>query len=337
MTDNVKPKASRKKTPTDATPFEREQLRFFLSEGDLAATLSEINPSLAWLPVLSDMKLIQSETQLIAWIERNFADADAVRDVVTNIRFFGPETANFLEYRLNTQSANLPPLFAKSWALIIRHMRAAKQGIAQNEWFEIAPQLQRSNHSIAVLERLANTLRPKLKIGKRLSWTVTEEKTPERPSDLMSIEYEVEDSVSSDNVLAAWPSDVAAEIDENLLLQLTNALRLALDDATDVGVEGSEGYSTSDIDVPSVARHHQNEYRSGFQAIVRVMAEIWTRLVTKAPGRAIAMAERWRDSPFRLMQRLAMFAFANSAVRSRPRSRVGERSSEHLKELEHYT
>ena len=104
MKDDIKSKASRKKTPADAAPFEREQLRFLLSEGDLGATLSEINPSLAWLPVFSEMKLIQSETQLIPWIERNFSDADAVRDVVANIRFFGPETATFLEYRLERAS-----------------------------------------------------------------------------------------------------------------------------------------------------------------------------------------------------------------------------------------
>ncbi|XSC43445.1 hypothetical protein ACF1BQ_036650 [Bradyrhizobium sp. RDT10] len=35
------------------------------------------------------MKLIQNERQLIAWIERNFADVDAVRDVVANIHFLG--------------------------------------------------------------------------------------------------------------------------------------------------------------------------------------------------------------------------------------------------------
>jgi hypothetical protein len=314
MTDNVKPKASRKKTPADATPFEREQLRFFLSGGNLAATLAQVNPSLAWLPVLSEMKLIQSETQLIEWIERNFADADAVRDIVANIHFFGPETANFLEYRLNAQTASLLPLFAGSWALIIRHMRAAKRGLARNEWFGVVLQLKRGDRSVAVLERLADALRPKLKIGKRLSWRDTEEKTPERPADLILIDYEVEDGVSSDDVLAAWPSDVAAETDESVLLQLTTALSAALDDAADVGVESSEGYSTSDTDVPSVARHHQNEYRSGFQVIVRVMAEIWTRLATKSPGRAITMAERWRDSPFRLTRRLSMFAFANSAV-----------------------
>jgi hypothetical protein len=316
MNDNVKPKAPRKKTPADATPFERDQLRFFLSEGDLAATLSEVNPSLAWLPVLSEMKLVQSETQLIAWIERNFGDADAVRDVADNIHFFGPETANFLEYRLNAQAENLPPLLAKSWALIIRHMRAAKGGLAHNGWFDIVPQLKRGDYSAAVLERLATVLRPKLKIGKRLSWSAAEEKTLEQPSDLMSIDYEVEDGVSSDDVIRAWPSDAAAETDESLLLQLTTALGAALADATDVGVEG-EGYSTSDADVPSVARHRQNEYRSGFLLIVRVMAEVWTQLANKSPSRAIAMAEHWRDSSFRLMWRLAMFSFADSAVPAR--------------------
>src|SRR5262249_40116803 len=96
--------------------------------------------------------------------------------------------------------------------------------------------------------------------------------------------------------------------------ELTTALSAALADATDVGVESNEAYSTSDVDVPSVGRHRQNEYRSGFQLIVRVMAEIWTRLATKSPRRAIALAERWRDSPFRLMRRLALFSFANPAV-----------------------
>src|SRR6266536_1299110 len=219
----IKPKASRKKTPADTTPFEREQLRFFLSGGDLAATLSEVNPSLAWLPVLAEMKLIQNETQLIAWIERNFADVDAIRDVVANIHFFGPETAAFLEYRLNARGANLSPLLAKSWSLVIRHMRAAKKGLAQSEWFEIAPQLKRGDHSTVVLERLANALRPKLRIGKRFFWRDTpEDKAPERPSDLMSIDFEVEESVSSDDVLAAWPNNAAPETDQSLLSQLTD-------------------------------------------------------------------------------------------------------------------
>src|SRR4051812_43479666 len=99
MTEDTS-KQEKRRTPEDATDFERDQLRFLLSEGDLATMLAALNPSLAWLPFLSQMKLIKGETQLAAWVERNFADVQAVRDVVANIRFFGPDTANILEYRL---------------------------------------------------------------------------------------------------------------------------------------------------------------------------------------------------------------------------------------------
>jgi hypothetical protein len=313
MTDPVEPTPPTKKTPANATPFEREQLSYFLSDGDLAATLLEVNPSLAWLPFLAEKKLIQNETQLIAWIERNFGDPDAVREVVASIDFFGPETAGFLEYRLNAQAADLPSVLVRSWTLIIRHMRAAKQGLSRNEWFDVLPHLKRCDFSIPVLERLANVLRPHLKVEKVLSST-EQVNAPQRPSDLMSIHYKVRGHVSAGDVLAVWPDNAAPETDRILLLALTSALEAALADATDAGVEGNEAYSISDVDVPSVARHTQNEYRSGFQVIVRVMAEVWARLAGKSPETAIGIAERWRDTPYRLMWRLAMFSFADPSV-----------------------
>ncbi len=48
--------------------------------------------------------------------------------------------------------------------------------------------------------------------------------------------------------------------------------------------------------------------------IIRVIIEVWTRLVAKSPASALAVAKPWRDSPFRLMRRLALFAFTNSAL-----------------------
>jgi len=314
MTDRQEPQAAQKKTPNDASEFEREQLRFLLSGDDIATTLTTVNPSLAWLPVLQQMQLIKGENQLIAWIERNFADLQAVRDVVANIHFFGPETARFLEFRLNAQAENLSPLLVKCWRLIIRTMKAAKQGLLQNEWFEIAPQVKRGEHSAALLERIAETLRPKLKLGKRLSLYSPTPEEPKRPSDLMSVDYEVEDGLSAEDVLEAWPKDATAETDGRLLTQLTAALDATLDDATDVGVESNKGYSTSDSDVPSVARHGQNSYRSGFHAIVRAMAELWLRLAKKSPQLAMTFVRSWRDSNFRLMRRLALFACADATV-----------------------
>ena len=78
MSERMEP--TRKKTPSDTTDFEREQLRFFLSREDVAETLAELNPSLAWLPEFARMKVIQSPGQLTPWIEKNFDDPEADSD-----------------------------------------------------------------------------------------------------------------------------------------------------------------------------------------------------------------------------------------------------------------
>ena len=78
------------------------------------------------------------------------------------------------------------------WRLIFRHMRTAKRGALRDEWFDTAPRIKSGEHSPELLERIAQVLRPKLRVGKRLSWH-DEEDDPERPSDLMSIDYEIED------------------------------------------------------------------------------------------------------------------------------------------------
>jgi hypothetical protein len=314
MSEAARATEKTRKTPDNATDFEREQLRFFLSQGDLATKIAILNPSLAWLPVLSQMKLVQSEGQLVSWIERNFEDIQAIRDVVANLRFFGPDTANILDYRLNAQAEHLPPLLVKCWRLIIRHMRMAKQGFLQNEWFEIAPRIKRGETSADLLERLAEALRPKLHVSQRFSYRDAGNEVPEHPWQLMSIDYEVEDGLTAEEVLSAWPKDAAAETDAKLLSSLTGALSAALEDATDVGVEGNEGYGTSDSDVLSVAKHEQNTYRTGFHVIVEVMADLWERLAQKSPALALPFVEDWRDRPYRLMRRLALFACANSVM-----------------------
>jgi len=301
----------RKKTPRDASEFEREQLRFFLMRDDITATLAEINPSIAWLPWLAEMNLLQPSSQVAPWIEKNFVEPDGIRDVAANIRYFDADTAELLEFRLNRQLDALSPLLIKCWRLIIRHTRSVRRGILASEWFVIAPRVKRGEQSPEVLDGLSEALKPKLKIGKRIAWGEERRDPPQAPTDLMSIDYEIEDGLSEEEVLSVWPRDVPPEMEDRLLRTLTTALCAALADAIDAGVESNEGYGVSDTDVPSVAAHRQNAYRTGFQPIVRVMAEIWTRLAIKDAGLALQIVELWRQSSFRLMRRLVLFAAAN--------------------------
>jgi hypothetical protein len=306
----------KKKTPSDTTEFDREQLRFFLASDDVAVTLAELNPSLAWLPELAKMKVIQRPGQLTMWIERNFADIEAVREVAANLEYFDEASADLLEGRLNRQHANLPPLLAKSWRLIIRHIRNERRGVLRGEWFELQPRLKLRDFSPELLAAVAEVLRPKPKIGPLISWREKDnpDATPQKPSDLMSIEYEVESGLTETEILAAWPQNLPADLDFKFLALLSDTLNAATEDAIDVQVETNRGYGISDIDIPSVAAHSQNQYHGGFLPIVRTIADVWSRLVQKNAALGLPFVQRWSSSELKLNQRLALFAAGDEAV-----------------------
>ena len=301
-------------TPKDVSEFEREQLRFFLGSSDMASTLVELNPSLAWLPILAEMKLLQNDAALPLWVEQNFASLDAVREVVANIRFFKGESATILEYRLNGQRDRLEPLLTKCWQLIIRHIRNKQHGTLRNEWFVVLPQLKRGDLSADVLERIAEVLTPTLFVAKRFGWYDKPIRKIEKPTDVISIEYRVDDGVSEGDFFAAWPETASAVTEEQLIRILTNSLSLVLADAIEVGVESNIGLGISDIDVPSVGAHEQNSYRAGFLPIVRIIAELWSKLIQKSVPKARDILREWKNSDYRLVHRLALYAAADPKI-----------------------
>jgi hypothetical protein len=308
-------RTTEKTTPIDVSEFERQQLRFFLGNSDMGSILSEMNPSLAWLPILAEMNLLRDDAALPLWVERNFNSLDAVRDVVANIRFFRAESAQILEYRLNGQRDEVEPLLAKCWQLIIRHIRNAQHGTLQNEWFEILPRVKRGDLSAEVLERVSHVLTPKLFVEQRYGWYDEPGHQVQTPTDIMSLKYRVDDGVGEDDFFGAWPKATSATTEEQLVRTLTTSLGRVLADAIEVGAESHIGLSISDVDVPSVAAHEQNAFHEGFLPIVRVIAELWSRLIQKNVRKAQNILREWESSEFRLVHRLALYAAADPKVR----------------------
>ncbi|MGY3582610.1 hypothetical protein ACVIGB_008323 [Bradyrhizobium sp. USDA 4341] len=306
--------ATKKITPADVSEFERDRLRFFLTGDDALTNLTEINPSLAWLPLLAEMKVFQNDAVLPAWIERNFADLEAVREVVNNLRFFDAEAARILKYRLEAHRNNLDPFLAKCWQLIIRHIENDHQGRIYGQWFRLLPRLKHGDVSAEVLSRITNLLTPKLFVEKRYGWYDDADRPIEKPTDLMSIKYGVEDGITEKDFFAAWPKDAGTEAEGFLVDGLTTALSVTLADAIEVGVEGPIGLSLTDIDVPSVAAHPQNAHHEGFLPIVRVLAELWTKLIQNDLDKALHALDVWKRSSFRLLHRLALYAAAEPKV-----------------------
>ncbi|MEW8049939.1 MAG: hypothetical protein AB2801_03535 [Candidatus Thiodiazotropha endolucinida] len=303
-----------KKSPDDVSEFEREQLRFFLANRDISMMLSVINPSFAWLSMLIDLNLLDTDKQVIPWIENNFKEISAIQEVAANIGSFDEDAAEIIDSRLN-RTDGVPQLLMKCWRLIIRHLRSAKKSMLRSEWFEIEPRIKGGELSREMLERLAHVLRPKLRVGKPYSYLYEEtDQKPERITDIISIDYEVEGYITADDVIAAWPENVSAESDEKLLELLSNELNSVLEEAAEVCMDHNFCDFLTNSDVPSVAHHEQNDNRSGFLHIVRVIADLWTHLAHKDSERALLFVEKWCSSPHRLMRRLAVYAAADTMV-----------------------
>lgn len=307
---------TKKVTPADVSEFERDRLRFFLTGDDALTNLMEINPSLAWLPFLAEMKVLQNDAVLPAWVERNFGDLEAVREVIENLRFFNADAARILKYRLEAKRNSLDPLLASCWQLIIRHIENDQEGRNYSQWFGLLPRLKQGDTSAEVLSRIVHMLTPKLFVEKRYGWYDEADHKVEKPSDVMSIKYGVEDGVVEKDFFAAWPKNASTEAETFVVDGLTSALSATLADATEVGVEGPIGLGLTDIDVPSVASHQQNAYHDGFLPIVRVLAELWSRLVQKDLDKALHALDVWKRSSFRLLHRLALYAAADPKVSS---------------------
>jgi hypothetical protein len=302
-----------RKTPAESGDFEREQLRFLLAQGSAGEILARLNPSLAWLPIITEFKVIE-DVAFIGWIERNFDSFDALKEVVANLAQFTPETALTLEYRLNAKSEMLPSLLTKCWRLVIQQIKASKRGLSLSDWFELEPRLKQGDTSTDILERIARVAQPKLRLGPRISYFGEPPDPPVRPSDLMDIDFEPDQHVAASTIIEAWPKAAAAETIYRFLGLLTDSLESALAFAIDLGVEMAGGYGISDSDVPSVAPHGQNTYRTGFHIITSLIVGMWNQLSEKSPSMSIALVERWSSSEFKLVRRLALYGALSAIV-----------------------
>src|SRR5665213_992863 len=158
------------KDPRDASDFEREQLSFLIAHDDAVTLLVSNNPSLAWLPTLADLKLVgKDQPWLVAWLERNLEEPDAVRDVVANIALLGKTVGDVLDYRLQHLQAPLREPYATAWRLIVRHLKTPGRDVFGSGWFDVQPRLARGERTPDVLEQLVQLLLPQIKVSKRFS------------------------------------------------------------------------------------------------------------------------------------------------------------------------
>lgn len=303
-----------KKTPTEATEFDRAQLSSLKGRGNAPALLIEANPSLAWLPTLTEVKMIRHDERWLAgWIMGNLQDYRAVTAVVAQLGLFGPGVADALSYSLEQYKGELSPILRKSWSILIRHMRRMQPSPASG-WYDLLPVLMCGEITADTVKRLTDLLTPELEVSRRFTLDDNAASEPSSIHDLMRIEFEPEENVALDEILDAWPPECRPEDDYSLLTALSHALDQAIASATDLGLEGDRGYGLADVQVASVADHPQNRHRKGFVPIVRMIAEVWSRLARKRSDLALEFIAKWVKSPYRVNHRIALYACRHLSV-----------------------
>lgn len=303
------------KDPASTSDFEREQLSFLIAQDQPARLLVQNNPSLAWLHTLADLKLVgHDQPWLVEWFELNLENPDAVRDVVANIGLLGTKVGDFLDYRLRHLKKPLSSLYAIAWGLIVRHLKTAGRDHLDDRWFLLEPRLGSGETTPEVMDLLTNLLRPTVRVSKRFTIGDRSASPASSLRDLMAVDFETDENIDVDQIMRLWPKTSPLDQDLKLLTRLCDALDQTLDDLEALGLEASGEFTATDSDVPSVADHPQNSYRHGFLPIVRVIAELWTRIAEKDANAARRFVTRWTQSQHKLDRRLALFAATDPIV-----------------------
>ncbi len=278
-----------------------------LSHGDAAKILAEANPGPNWIAPLYSANLLRPDRARPGpWLEQRLCDPMFITESAGRI-WFDDGTVWLLDRALARDDAQIAPLLRKAWRALLYHQAdAPDRGRWDHTWFGVQNRIRRGEIDHEIVTVVVDEVRPRPRFMKpfRLREEDCSGQEPARLSSLMWVDYREPKNTWPSDILAAWPQETEAEV--TLLRALTRALADALTEARDL--DFIEGFDRASSDVPSVSSHSQNNHRSGFMPIVRLMADLWDRLATRSPEDARRIVARWRDEGFLLFQRLALHA-----------------------------
>lgn len=293
-----------------------------LSHGDAGGILEDRNPEASWLEMLQSRRRLSmgGRTQLPsnpppikpgAWIGKRVNDP-AMITACAGLPVFDDDAVWFIRRSLDQAEPPLSDVRRQAWDLLLASRTAGGETPEFGmDWYRTAPRIAKGYTGHASRHLISAMTRPRLTLARPFRFQeVEDEGGPETLGKLLWVDFKAALEFPVDDVLAVWPD--TAEQSRALLVGLGRTLFDALEEAEDV--DFLSGWDGADRDVPSVARHAQNEYRDGFYPIIRLMADLWDRLAERNLQDAAALAETWAASPWSLVQRLALFAGKHAAV-----------------------
>lgn len=312
----------------DPTAWRRKQLRLIVAEaptsvavgplqecvallghGDANQLLAELSPSAEWLSVLVERRVFGRDRGLPGeWIAKYINDPGMIK-ACAGLPAFDDPCRWQINQALERERATLTAVRARAWQVLLVAKRPRAPRALDDSWYLAVPNIRRGEANYNARQLVVRILRPQLEVKKALHLYERDPNSPETIHDLLRFEFDPAEHPPVSDILAVWPQNTDQEV------ALFNALNRAMEDAFEEAqdLDLFHGWDRTSYDVPSVAEHPQNAYRSGFYPLTRALADLWRRIASRDVNLARSFVQQWSTSRFLLMRRLALFAFEHAA------------------------
>jgi hypothetical protein len=294
-------------TPASVADERLQECAALLSHGDANQLLAELSPRPEWLSTLAERRAFDRDRGLPGeWIAKHINDPRMIK-ACSNLPVLDDACRWHINQALNRERLVLTPVRTRAWRLILAAKRPKAIRTLDDSWYLAAPNIKRGEVDYDARQLVAKILRPQIEVKKALHLYERGLNNPETIQDLLRLEFDPAEHPPVNDILEAWPQDAEQEV--ALFNVLNRAMQDAFEEASDVGL--FDGWDITSYDVPSVAKHSQNAYRSGFYPLTRALADLWHRIVSRDATLGRSLILPWNTSRFLLMRRLALFAFAD--------------------------
>jgi NAD-dependent SIR2 family protein deacetylase len=284
-------------TPDQCSEGQIQECVELLGHGDANQLLGELSPHADWFSTLAEKRVFNLIGGLPGdWIAKRLDDRDMIRACAA-LAAFDDRCRWQINQALERGRGTLTETRARAWQLLLLAKRPKRATALDEGWYLSVGNIKRSEADFHARRLVRRILRPRFDVKKALHLYERDANVPEVLHDLLRLEYEPAEHPPPSEILAAWPQDLKHEV--ALFLTLDRAMLDAFEEAQDVGL--FDGWDRTSYDVPSIAEHPQNAYRSGFYPITRVMADLWRRIGLRDGDCARTLARTWHGSPFLLL------------------------------------
>jgi hypothetical protein len=297
--------------PLSATQADLDEIVSLLSLGDANQILGDLSPQAAWLPVLLERGALGlAAITASRWIASRADDPEMVRACAAAQP--SQDALQFLEPLIDGYREQLPDDYREAWRRIRRAAFSQPEEFLPR-WYFVQNRVKRGGRDFEVRRAIVDAFVPQLRVRRpfRLGTGDAAEQMPIDPKTLFEIYFEPPAHRPFDHeVVNVWPKNVVET--EYLVKELCFGLENALSEARDV--DYLKGFDRASFGVPSIREHPQNQYRTGFLPIIRLIESFWTRLTEERPSAAKSIATLWCSAEFLLFRRLYLHALMYSTI-----------------------